>query len=539
MARHAATSHVTARRVAGVGALALLLVGGVLIVQALTPGPEAASDDDTAASSAPSGSARSGCAEAAALRIVAASGIAPVIEALTDGGCAEVTVSVSDDPTAVAGLASGEVDVWVPDSSVRAVLAGRETASQAVSLARSPVVMATHRKLDTSAFAPGGATSWGLLLQRGPSQPVAFEIADPAASSTSLVVAAALRDIAVGATGDKYLGLAATASAMTDLPVVTTNAVKRGVVRMTEARLLPESPQATILATAEGNPHLDYPWVASPAIAGTPAGDAAAELLGRIQSSEGSELRQRHGLLDPDATDFDLRGDGSVTSPVIAVPGRREIPSLYALAESGGLRGNSLAVLDVSGSMAVAAGPGRPTPMDGVKSSAALATQFLSDETSLGLWQFGYQLEPPKDYVELVALRPLSKNRGQLQSAIADAEPLDTGTSLHRTILEADRYLRANWKADHSNLVVVFTDGKNEDAPGGLSLRQLLTRLDAERDPERPVQMILFGYGEADTKALKTIAKRSGGLTYQIDRPEQIVGAFIDSIAQSVLASLE
>lgn len=479
------------------------------------------------------------CDETPAVRIVAASGIAPVIEKLATDVCAEVTVTSNDDPQSAAALAAGEADVWVPDSSVRAVLAGKKAAAQAVSVASSPIVLATDPGLDTSGFTEGGGTSWGLMLKRGDLKPLDFEIVDPAKSSTSLVVADTLRGIARGATGDKFLGLAATAAAMTDLPVAEQAELSPGAIRVTEARLLAELENATIIPTAEGSPQLDYPWVASPALAGSAEGEAAAELLAQFETAEGKDALAEQGLLVAGRKRFDPLGTGELQLPLMATPQLAAIPSLYALAESGGQRGNSLAVLDVSGSMANAAGPGQPTPMEGVKASATLATGFLSDETSLGLWQFGYLLAPPKDYQQLVKVAPLGKNRKQLRRAINKMTPLRTGTSLYRTILEANRHVQKKWKPNHNNTVVVFTDGRNEDAPNGINLRQLLAKLKAERDPKRPVQMILFGYGEADTKALKRIATGSGGLTYKIDRPEQIVGAFIDAIAQSVLAGLE
>ncbi len=56
--------------------------------------------------------------------------------------------------------------------------------------------------------------------------------------------------------------------------------------------------------------------------------------------------------------------------------------------------GNTLAVLDISGSMADPAGPGQASKMAAVQNSAKVAVQLLSPQTRLGLWEFTYQLDP-------------------------------------------------------------------------------------------------------------------------------------------------
>ena len=52
------------------------------------------------------------------------------------------------------------------------------------------------------------------------------------------------------------------------------------------------------------------------------------------------------------------------------------------------------------------------------------------------------------------------------------------------------------------------------------------------------LSFILLGYGQADITAMTSLTTTVGGLVYHINSATQIVGAFIDSISQSVLHSL-
>ena len=67
--------------------------------------------------------------------------------------------------------------------------------------------------------------------------------------------------------------------------------------------------------------------------------------------------------------------------------------------------------------------------------------------------------------------------------------------------------MKANWQPDYANSLLVFTDGKDEDDPGGISLATLQTELKAAADPAKPIQVIMLGYGEADIPAMTAIAQ--------------------------------
>jgi Ca-activated chloride channel family protein len=479
------------------------------------------------------------CPQQLPLRVVAASGIADVVRSVASKTCVTATVTVNDSAGAASRLKSGQADVWIPDSRVRAVLAGTSLGGSAPSLAVSPLVIAANSTSDTTKWSTKSPLTWNALLNQSTLSPFKVEVQNTTTSSTSLVLASALNGLALTATGDKYLGLASVAAASTAMQPATAPAIGTSTLRVEEARLVKTQPGAQILPMAGGYPQLDYPWLARTGAA--PAVQtASAQLLKALQGPLGNAARTQQGLLNPGATTV-ATGDytGTSSGAIFPVPTTDSIPTLYALADAGAQHGNTLAVLDLSGSMAEATGPGQESKIAAVQSSAKLAAQLLSPQTRLGLWEFTYQLDPPNDYRQVVPLAPLSSNRTTLLAAVDAATPIPTGgTSLYRTTVDAYKYVQANWKANYANTVIVFTDGKDETDPGAPSLSDVQTQLKQIADPKRPIQLIMLGYGDADIGAMTALTGTVGGVVYHITSAAQIVGAFIDSISQSVLHSL-
>jgi uncharacterized protein with von Willebrand factor type A (vWA) domain len=262
--------------------------------------------------------------------------------------------------------------------------------------------------------------------------------------------------------------------------------------------------------------------------------------LKALQGPLGDAARKSQGLLNPGSVAVEP-GDYPDTSGgmLVPVPSVASIPTLYAIADAGAAHGNTLAVLDISGSMADPTGPGEPTKMKAVQNSAAIAAQLLSPQTRLGLWEFTYQLDPPNDYKQVVPMAPLSSNRSTLLSALDAAQPIPTGgTSLYRTVFDAYKFVQSNWAPNYANTVIVFTDGKDETDPGAPTLAEIQAQLKAIENPAKPIQLIMLGYGAADIPAMTALTSTVGGVVYHITTPTQIVGAFIDAISQSVLHSL-
>jgi hypothetical protein len=79
--------------------------------------------------------------------------------------------------------------------------------------------------------------------------------------------------------------------------------------------------------------------------------------------------------------------------------------------------------------------------------------------------------------------------------------------------------------------VVLFTDGKNDDAQG-LTLDQLVAELKKTIDPNRPIQVIAIGIGNDVSEAeLKTITDTTGGGTFLAPDPTKIGEIFLKGIS--------
>ncbi|CUR55847.1 exported hypothetical protein [metagenome] len=477
------------------------------------------------------------CASRPAVTVATTAGFAPVLSAVADDACVALTTVIAEGSTGARLLSSGRVDVWVPDSRERAFIAGPRLAARAPSTATSPVVMtASASTAATLTAAAGRHPSWGLVLGADELAPLRLHIQDPASSGVALALSSALRAVATRLTHDRDTGLALTAAAMLRLhPVAETQAAHApdGQVRIVEERLvrpdLGKDPRSdAVIRLAGGSPALDYPWVAP-----TGAPKAADLLLAGLLDAPGVTARAAHGFREPGIRRFTTSSSAQAT-PLVPAPPVSEIPILYALATAGGKPGNTLAVVDISGSMNEKVRTGLPL-IHYVRESVKTSLSVLSDQTKIGLWQFGSRIHAGRDYQELVPMQPLSANRRQMITAGEALQARQTGTGLYNTALAAYRRVQRGYDPAANNVVTIFTDGRNEDS-GGLDLPGLLTQLRAARDPRHPVSVLFIAYGDADRAAMARIVGVTGGSVFPITRPTQIIGALMAATAQTVIS---
>ena len=103
-------------------------------------------------------------------------------------------------------------------------------------------------------------------------------------------------------------------------------------------------------------------------------------------------------------------------------------------------------------------------------------------------------------------------------------------TGLYDTALAAYLESQKAWEAGRINLVVLMTDGKNEDKDG-LTRPQLLQRLQAAVRPDRPVQIVTIAYGQdADIGALQDISRVTGGRTFVSRNPADVEKVFLAAL---------
>ena len=193
-----------------------------------------------------------------------------------------------------------------------------------------------------------------------------------------------------------------------------------------------------------------------------------------------------------------------------------------------------LALNDVSGSMAQPA-TADMSRIDLFEQAAVRAIDSMSDESSLAIWVFSSRRNGGEDWQEIVPFGSLG-DPAHKQLTIDTANSLDRfvggGTGLYDSVLAAVKYMRETYVPGQVNLVLLNTDGYNEE-DDGLDLPGLLAELEKLRDPSKPVAVIAIGYGpDTDQAALEQIAAATDGAAYQALQPTDIGTVLVDATTQ-------
>ncbi|MEV0721059.1 hypothetical protein AB0H87_41585, partial [Asanoa sp. NPDC050611] len=157
--------------------------------------------------------------------------------------------------------------------------------------------------------------------------------------------------------------------------------------------------------------------------------------------------------------------------------------------------------------------PGTPeTRLSATVKAAQAGVQLLLGTTEIGIWTFSTDLDGTRDYREVVPVGPVGPRRADIVSRLGQVKVKPNGaTGLYDTTLAAYRDGARNWTAGRINLVLVLTDGKDDNA-SGISRAELLRELGALQDPKRPLPILFIGVGpEIDPGELNQIAKATGG----------------------------
>ena len=297
----------------------------------------------------------------------------------------------------------------------------------------------------------------------------------------------------------------------------------------------------------EGTLEADHPWlVLRAAWVDDAKRQAAAGFLDYLRSEpiqsrfQAAGFRTSEGRPGPQLTEANgLLPDQPAR--ILAPPAPKVVAATLQSWNAARKRSNVLAVYDVSGSMKEEVpGAGGRTKIDIVKQAAGQALALFAPETNLGTWLFSTNLAGNKDWVESVPIGPTNaklpngkSRREVLAEALARLQATDGDTGLYDTTLAAFHALQRSYAPQRINIVVLLTDGINDDPGGGISRAELLRRLKAEQDKARPVRIITIAYGaNADAASLKLISDATGGLAYVSRDPRDILRVFTDAITK-------
>ena len=553
MGRHHAQASAPSQR----GVVAALVAGALVIAGgAYALGKGTGSGDGT-----PGEASGEGCT-AAPLRVEVATELADLVKtqlatATRANACHRFEVTGSRSSSVASRIRQGKApDVWIPDSTVWLDQTTAGSTGSAVkadwvagaSLAHSPVVLANP--VGSEDRFTGELTSWNDLVNKGG----AIHLANPHLDTASRLAFLGSRDGAEATTKDVTAGqriILLSRFAATGTNDLVAGAKDPSKSTTTRSEPFPMSEQA-LAATAKANPgllsplmpragtlSLDYPWVPAPDLA--PALKEVADAGFRAVTSPAAvDAFAKAGFRgDDDTGGPTIEGvEAASFTPLKAMAGDAR---LAALRQWDVLKADArmLAIIDVSGSMTtVAKDTGGKTRAKVAEESLITAVQRLPDGSQVGGWIFSTDKDGKgKDYRSIAHMARLDEPEGSgtHRDAIAAAlkkfpSYISGDTGLYDTTAAAFAEMTKTYDPEYFNSVVIITDGKNDDPGGGLNLDQLLAQVKKLHDPTKPVRIITIGMGEADLKALETIAAASGGASYSANTSEDLLTVFVEAL---------
>jgi hypothetical protein len=487
------------------------------------------------------------------VRVVAAPEIAPLIAqvARTLDGCAFTVVARPAAAEAEALALSDGSDpphVWLPESTAMLARA-RELGATAVpaagaSIAASPVVMALSDEA-VAQLGPGRPTCEAVFA----SDRIVLGAPDPAGDPVGLgalmeaeadlgrtsdpdaAMAVLLRRLQshVAATGDDLFdrlpGSADPATTITAFPTTEQELLRHNV----------KDPDSALTAAYpdEAPTWMDYPFT----VLGTATAaerDAAARLLTALRDPEGQKALGAGGFRTPDGhTDRSIDGhtvaDLPEPKPLVESAVSDAVLQRWATVTRSG---RVEVLIDISGSMnAIVRGQGK-TRLAITLDAAARGLALFEPTTSLGLWTFAARLDGDRDYRQIVPVTPVPQLlSGPAMQTLRSIRAVPGGrTGLYDSVLALYEQARQNWAPGRLNVVVVMTDGNNND-PAGISRAELLSRLHAEADPRRPITVMGVAIGpDVDPTELDQVTQATGGRAYVVTDPSRIDTVFFAAL---------
>jgi Ca-activated chloride channel homolog len=206
-----------------------------------------------------------------------------------------------------------------------------------------------------------------------------------------------------------------------------------------------------------------------------------------------------------------------------------------------------LTVYDISGSM-LAEVPGTgANRMEITLAAAQAGLELFEDDAEIGVWEFATELDGDLGHREVMPVRRLDAevegdlHRDLLFAHMAEIQPDPHGdTALYETILAGYREMQENYAPDRSNVLQIFTDGEQDNPDGDLTLDGLLESLEQERDPDRPIPVIIINFGaDLDTDPMQQVAEVTGGASYETANPEEIGQIFLEAFTLRLSAAAE
>jgi hypothetical protein len=516
------------------------------------------------------------CGSATKLRLIVAPELVPVVEAAVkatapaDEGakCPIVGVAAQQPAETLAKKDQAQnYDGWVPSSSVWLRQGAADKlgfAATGNTLARSPVVVAMPKPYAEKIGWPAKQPAWAEIVALTYSHQIPkFSMPDPLTDTTGMLSTLAVYAALQKRTPDPgvaQLQALTLRSRLADPAADPQDLLKKmaGQNNPDEAvksiGLFPTTEQKLWAYAREAHETELVPSYSPDALAeadyqlalkdGTDQAKKAIadKLTGWFASPEGTTALANQGFRGPQGRDAGSApaGPGFVAKypqPFTPPQDPAVVKTLTAQwAQYKTLQFNVLVLVDASGSMnePVTDRAGNVTTKAGLLQKAGvLATQLFGENTSVGMWMFGTPNAQSPPYVDVLPFGPLDeqlngqtrrKRMGEVAGGYQAAPA--AGTPLFETILRANADMQKRWTADSVNLIVVLTDGHDRDTPYAMPKADFLSKLQAGRDPKKPLPIHSIAYGaDADLPTLSELAKLTGGVAAPSTDPADLASA--------------
>lgn len=507
------------------------------------------------------------CANPLQVKIAAAPEIAAPLKVVTDqvtrekvpvdGACVTFAITPTGSRDVFDRLA-GDVedlpDLWIPETwewLARTGIPRGRLVSVSPSVATSPLVLATSGE-QADALADD-TTSWATLAPAG-----RMALADAEKSGIALSALLGIRrslssedpEVARNNLGTTVLRLIKERVDDLDLELDQARRAKglQHGVPATEQQVLTygrDHPRADLVAVTPKNGTVlaEYPLIAI--VHKKPTAErlvaAGVALMRYVNATAGQAAFRNAGFRDyRDESPPNIPGNvGEVDIlPPVTLQDADEVLRSWAAMS---LDSRLLTVVDVSGSMVVAAG--NRSRIELARDATNTALSYYPDKAEVGLWEFADQLDGPRPYLPLAPVSALTPtHRDRLTTQVNQLpDEIGEGTGLYDTIVQAYLSAKGGFDPTKINSLVLLTDACSassqpndacqNEVTTGRSLDQALNALEAAIDPAAPISVILVGIGaEADIASLERIAKVTNGLAYRAKNPDDMEGIIIDSL---------
>ncbi|QQS00649.1 MAG: substrate-binding domain-containing protein [Austwickia sp.] len=482
--------------------------------------------------------------------------VAEQARAIETAECARYVVT-AEAPAAVAqrGLTKdGGPDLWIADSPIWPLQVNLKKPNSALTysdaFATSPLVLAVPAAIVAQGKVPTGQVP---MAQQIAGALPALQLAKPAESASTLM----LLMTAWQNTGNDPAAQLMAAKAF--VPVARTSATDEQLFE----RAVPGHPQGpTVFPASEqamaafNAKHPDAKLTSLGAVEGLAAlkyvASRPADVSPEVQKADdalAAALRSPKAAEAFKAAGFRVGGVGTASVPGLPqdvrisldAPAQATYEQVTSLMTTLGRRARLLLVIDTSGSMLDPSGYGG-SRIELTARAVQTALNFVPPGTEVGMWQMASNAQfGATDYKEVVPMTKISGDDGNLlPAALKFSNGFDAivptvrgGTGLYDTISDAYTKTAAQTAPDVTDVVVVLTDGRNEDDPDSISLDTLVGRIKAAKpgpDGHR-VRLALAGLGPySDMAALKTIAAAADGTATLVDTETSLMDVIVSSV---------